>query len=183
MSENRELSFPSTRTPSSARSVNVIALRGAIVLGCAGVLLLLAARGDLLPGRVQSFLQANAAAWTLFSAALFCGGIAGLWGQVHRRAGWEPTLPGRRFHSVVLYTRGQCPLCEEAGELLAEYRRWLPAAVEVDVDETPELRERFDTCVPVVEFDGRIRFRGRVSEVLLERLIEGTPPLPRARHR
>ena len=30
----------------------------------------------------------------------------------------------------------------------------------------PQLREQFDTCVPVVEIDGKIRFRGRVNRML-----------------
>jgi glutaredoxin len=70
--------------------------------------------------------------------------------------------------SVVLYTRRGCHLCEEAAELLLKHGlRPQP----VDIDERPELREQFDTCVPVVEIDGRIRFRGRVDEVLLRRLL------------
>jgi glutaredoxin len=70
--------------------------------------------------------------------------------------------------SVVLYTRQGCHLCEEAAEVLLKHglRPRL-----VDIDERPELREQFDTCVPVVEIDGRIRFRGRIDEVLLRRLV------------
>lgn len=71
--------------------------------------------------------------------------------------------------SVVLYTRAGCHLCDDALHLLEE------AGVEpqsVDIDADPQLRERFDTCVPVVEIDGRIRFRGRVDPVLLKRLLE-----------
>jgi hypothetical protein len=41
----------------------------------------------------------------------------------------------------------------------------------VDIDEDPALIERFNTCVPVVEIDGRIRFRGHVNVVLLRRLL------------
>ena len=31
---------------------------------------------------------------------------------------------------------------------------------------------RYDQCVPVVEIDGQERFRGRVNEVLLRRLLQ-----------
>jgi hypothetical protein len=48
--------------------------------------------------------------------------------------------------------------------------------LEVDIDRDPELVARFSTCVPVVELDGKVRFRGRVNEVLLRRLIAATPP-------
>jgi hypothetical protein len=43
----------------------------------------------------------------------------------------------------------------------------------IDIDTDPALRAEFDTCVPVVEIDGRVRFRGRVDEVLLRRLLRG----------
>lgn len=69
---------------------------------------------------------------------------------------------------VVLYTRQGCHLCHQAERVLVKYglRPTL-----VDIDESADLRARFDTCVPVVEIDGRIRFRGRIDEVLLRRLL------------
>ena len=45
---------------------------------------------------------------------------------------------------------------------------------EIDIAGAPELEEQFGTSIPVVEIDGIVRFRGRVSELLLRRLIEGT---------
>ena len=72
------------------------------------------------------------------------------------------------IQEVVLYTRQGCHLCHEAEQLLVSYglRPRL-----IDIDAEPELRARFDTSVPVVEIDGQIRFRGRMDEVLLRRLI------------
>ena len=72
------------------------------------------------------------------------------------------------IHDVVLYTRQGCHLCHDAEQLLAGYgvRPRL-----IDIDQNPDLRARFDACVPVVEINGRIRFRGRVDEVLLRRLV------------
>jgi glutaredoxin len=69
---------------------------------------------------------------------------------------------------VVLYTRDGCHLCEEALRVL-EAHGVTPECI--DIDAIPELRERFDTCVPVVAVDGKIRFRGRVEAVLLRRLL------------
>ena len=69
---------------------------------------------------------------------------------------------------VVLYSRTGCHLCEEAELVLI--RHGLRPSV-VNIDDDPTLRERFDTCVPVVEFDGKIRFRGHVDPVLLRRLL------------
>jgi len=70
---------------------------------------------------------------------------------------------------VVLYTRLGCCLCDEAAALLA--RHGLRPRL-VDIDASPELRDQFTNCVPVVEIDGKIRFRGRVNEVLLKRLLD-----------
>ena len=70
---------------------------------------------------------------------------------------------------AILYTRAGCHLCDEARELLVRHGL-RPESVDIDAD--PELRARYDTCVPVVVIDGVERFRGRVNEVLLRRLLE-----------
>jgi glutaredoxin len=69
---------------------------------------------------------------------------------------------------VVLYTRRCCHLCDDA-LLLLQQHGLTPELV--DIDEDPELQSRYNTCVPVVEIDGRVRFRGRVNPVLLRRLL------------
>lgn len=70
--------------------------------------------------------------------------------------------------NVLLYTRRGCHLCKDAHKVLTAHGL-TPQLI--DVDDQPELRERFNECVPVVEIDGKIRFRGRVDPVLLRRLI------------
>jgi glutaredoxin len=72
--------------------------------------------------------------------------------------------------NVVLYTREGCHLCDEAQEMLHECGI---APTLVDIDADPNLHERFDTCVPVIEIDGRIRFRGLVDRMLLQRILRG----------
>jgi glutaredoxin len=72
---------------------------------------------------------------------------------------------------VVLYTRDGCHLCEIAHQLLREHG---VEPICVDVEADVALRERFNECVPVVEIDGRIRFRGHVEPVLLKRLLRPT---------
>lgn len=42
----------------------------------------------------------------------------------------------------------------------------------VNIDTDPELVERYGTSIPVVVVDGQERFRGRVNEVLLQRLLK-----------
>lgn len=70
--------------------------------------------------------------------------------------------------AVVLYTRDGCHLCEDAKALLERYGL---AVEEVDIDGDPALKSRYTECVPVVAIDGIERFRGRVNEVLLRRLL------------
>jgi glutaredoxin len=71
---------------------------------------------------------------------------------------------------VKLYTRTGCHLCDQAEALLVRHGL-RPELVDIDAD--PALRERYHECVPVVEIDGRERFRGRVNEVLLRRILAG----------
>jgi glutaredoxin len=80
------------------------------------------------------------------------------------------------MHDVVLYTRRGCHLCDQAAEILL--RHGLQPRM-VDIDCEPALRDKFDTCVPVVEIDGQVRFRGRVNEVLLRRLLRAADPMRR----
>lgn len=60
-------------------------------------------------------------------------------------------------------------MCEQALGTLAEHGL---LAEEIDIDHEETLRQKFDTCVPVVEIDGKVRFRGRVDPRLLRRLIQ-----------
>jgi hypothetical protein len=60
-------------------------------------------------------------------------------------------------------------LCDDALALLAAYGI-RPEVVDIDAD--PQLRQRWNTCVPVVEIDGKVRFRGRISPVLLRRVLQ-----------
>ena len=71
-------------------------------------------------------------------------------------------------HQTILYTRQGCHLCDDAREILVRHGL-SPQAVDIDAD--PELVEKYTECVPVVVIDGRERFRGRINEVLLQRLL------------
>ena len=71
--------------------------------------------------------------------------------------------------SATLYTRPGCGLCEVARELLVHHNL-SPELIDIDAD--PALRERFTNCVPVVFIDGKERFRGRVNEVMLRRILK-----------
>src|SRR5262245_40063518 len=99
----------------------------------------------------------------------FCdtGGKAGIrWrpiGRLKNRLMRVAKPMHRRAPQVTLYTRQGCHLCDDAQALLVECGLQ-PQLVDIDAD--PTLRARYSECVPVVEIDGKVRFRGRVDRVL-----------------
>lgn len=70
--------------------------------------------------------------------------------------------------NIELYTRNGCHLCEQAEQLLRSYGL-VPQLI--DIEKRPDLLVDFNTCVPVVLIDGKVRFRGKIDRMLLERLI------------
>ena len=75
---------------------------------------------------------------------------------------------------VILYTRQGCHLCEDAhGQLESARLRWKFRLTIHDIDTDPRLIGQYGECVPVVAVNGRVRFRGRINEVLLTRLLRG----------
>lgn len=113
----------------------------------------------------------NRSVWYLGAAVGFIASILLLKSRRPVEARRSVPQP-KAFERLVLYTREGCHLCDEARDLLAKYQSALPEIEEVDIDADPELQEKFTDCVPVVEIDGKVRFRGNVNEVLLQRLID-----------
>ena len=62
---------------------------------------------------------------------------------LHGQNPWKPTVAGRRFTRLVVYSRHDCHLCDDAKAILADYVEYLPRIEEVDIDSDPELRSRF----------------------------------------
>lgn len=130
-----------------------------------------------MPG-LPAFWYTNQPLWIVLGLFLIGLGWQILWRMPQSSVRmWRPSVPGRRFRVANLFVSEGCHLCDEALDRLADYQRWLPPIQEVDIQTDPELLERFKTCVPVLELDGKVRFRGRIDTTLLRRLIEGTPPL------
>lgn len=153
---------------------SVQAWAGTVCLFSAAVLIMLAViqRTRPLEFMPRSW-HASPALWYLIMFGLFLAGVRLLWSQRETR---DPESIARRqtpvFDRVVLYTRENCPLCDEAKATLAEFRHRLPEVEEIDIDADPGWKEKYDTCVPVVEIDDKLRFRGQVNRALLQRLIE-----------
>lgn len=166
-----------TNTESAGRSTSHGALGSLSLL--AGIVLL-ALRGiemtQTLPG-MPRFWHQHDALWigiALFSMA-FGAWLLGSLSSEQKVGSWRPKRAGRRFQKVILYTRAGCHLCEEARDVLDQHRRWLPELVEIDIEQDARLVEKFGTCVPVVSLDGKVRFRSKISLLLLRRLIENSP--------
>ena len=71
---------------------------------------------------------------------------------------------------TVLFTRTGCGLCEEASELLTRHG-FEPQLIDIESDAS--LLRDFGESIPVVQIDGKIRFRGEVNSALLRRLLRG----------
>ena len=85
----------------------------------------------------------------------------------------SPSVQGTPLWGLsVAYTRAGCCCCHKALDLLRSHQaRWRFAIEEVDIDADPDLRAKYDTEVPVVSVNGKVRFRGVVNPALLERLL------------
>jgi len=82
----------------------------------------------------------------------------------------RPEVAPRVF---TVYTRAQCACCHKALALLEDHRRRHGFTIQtIDVDTDPALAEAHGTAVPVVMLDGKVRFRGVVNPVLLQRLLD-----------
>jgi glutaredoxin len=78
------------------------------------------------------------------------------------------------MHEVIVYSRKGCHLCEVVKDMLIEVQgeadfQWR----EVDIDDDPLLRAKFDIEVPVVFIDGKKAFKYRVSRAQFLRSLAG----------
>ncbi|MFC4618609.1 glutaredoxin family protein [Camelliibacillus cellulosilyticus] len=74
---------------------------------------------------------------------------------------------------IVLYTRSQCPLCDEAKAVLDLVAAELGIAYrEIDIHTDDALLEKYQLMIPVVEINGRLAAFGQVT---FAQLIEYLP--------
>lgn len=72
----------------------------------------------------------------------------------------------------MLYTKRDCPLCDEMKRELARARARFPLELEeVDIERDPELLRRHGRSIPVLEIAGRVAFKGRLQAADLERRL------------
>lgn len=74
--------------------------------------------------------------------------------------------------AVTMYTRAGRGCCDQAAATLrAAGKRHRFTLEYVDVDSLPDLKTLYGSHVPVILVNGKVRFRGKVNPVLLERLL------------
>ena len=74
---------------------------------------------------------------------------------------------------LVLYSRLDCPLCDEMKEELGRTKPGRPTRLrEVNIDGDPELEARHGLSVPVLEIAGRVAFKGRMTASEFERKFD-----------
>jgi glutaredoxin len=175
---NRHMTADSSKHEQHVLRVQAYLGTAALLLGVA--LIFLGLIGEM-SGGVPFFMPrswyVNRSLWYFLAMACFVGGGYLLKTQPMSSELWEASQPGIRFRRVVIYTRTDCELCDDAKQMLDGYEKYLPAIQEINIETDQSLIARYGTCVPVIEIDEKVRFRGRLNEMLLRRLIEGTPPL------
>jgi uncharacterized membrane protein/glutaredoxin len=82
------------------------------------------------------------------------------------------------MHCVVLYTRADCPLCDEAGALLARLQHEYHFTVrEVDINLDSELLRRYQHAVPVVAVGNGLTVKAPVTEERLRWALDRVIPV------
>lgn len=75
--------------------------------------------------------------------------------------------------TVTVYTRDECPLCEDVLDAVARVAADVPIERRVvNVDDDAELREEYGERVPYVFVDGVPKFKYRVNEAALREAVD-----------
>jgi glutaredoxin len=77
---------------------------------------------------------------------------------------------------VVIYSRPGCHLCDEAKEVIKRVSARIAITLhEVNIDNDPDARARFNEEIPVVFIDGKKAFKYRIEESELLRRLKSLP--------
>jgi glutaredoxin len=83
-----------------------------------------------------------------------------------------------RLQTIVIYTKPNCSLCDEALEEIDAVRQLIPFRLEqVEILDDLSLYEKYKHAIPVLCLNGREIFRYRViRKELMEKLQQCDPP-------
>ena len=88
---------------------------------------------------------------------------------------WLDKIVGTRGpdRQITVYSRQGCTCCDKALAELEKARRRFQLNINiVDLDTDPALAAEHGMHVPVVAIDGKVRFKGQINPVLLERILK-----------
>ena len=69
------------------------------------------------------------------------------------------------MRKLIFYTKPDCPLCEKALAVVERVKKRINFQLEIrDITQEILLFEKYCFDIPVIELDGIVRFRGRVTE-------------------
>ena len=84
------------------------------------------------------------------------------------------------MHRVLFYTKAHCPLCDKAGELLAQLQSEYEFTIqEVDITSDDELFSTYRFTIPVISFGNGLQIKAPVTEERLRWALDRLPGLKR----
>ena len=87
----------------------------------------------------------------------------------------------KRLPQLTLYTRADCPLCDDMHETILAANKYKPLHLEmIDVDSDPQLLRQYGERVPLLAIDGRIAFKVRIDPRELRRKLRRASKRPSA---
>ena len=82
-----------------------------------------------------------------------------------------------KLPKVILYSKPDCPLCDDAREALGRVRERTPFDLEeIDIATDRQLEAVYRERIPVIAVDGRELFDFHVDELVLERSLAAGAP-------
>ena len=77
-------------------------------------------------------------------------------------------------HTLTLYSRAGCHLCDEMKSIVARVARTVPVALEeIDISTDPALEAAYGLQIPVLLVDGRKAAKYRIREEELLAILKG----------
>lgn len=74
---------------------------------------------------------------------------------------------------VEIYSKPGCHLCEEAKELLVQTKKEFDMEIkEINIEEDPELFQKYRYDIPVIRINGRKAFKHRIDGEQLRKRLE-----------
>lgn len=93
---------------------------------------------------------------------------------VHRHVQWSWSSVPKPPVRITLYTKRDCPLCDEADRIIRGCIAQRHVVYEqVDITQDPSLQKSYGQTIPVVAIDGNPLFFGKVSAFRLEKILSG----------